>query len=94
MVQYATYGRTLCFWLMLSLRCITKATIPVAEGDLDRLRLSASVHFAVGAALLLACVLIIAYAIPALAQQVADTVNPDVPTGESEPRRIQTVCST
>lgn len=81
-MQYSTYGRTSCVLLMVALRCISKAAIPAAKGDLDRLRLSASVHFAVAAAILLACVLVVAFAIPALAQQVAEKEHPTVPGGE------------
>jgi uncharacterized membrane protein AbrB (regulator of aidB expression) len=81
LLQYATYGRTGCSFLLLGLRSISKALLPAAPGELGKLRLSASMHIAVAVALQLACVLIIVFALPVLVRQVEAAEDPVVPTG-------------
>jgi hypothetical protein len=63
------------------LRCISKAALPAAPGDLGKLRLSATIPIAVAVGIQVACVLIIVFALPVLVKQVEAAESPDVPQG-------------
>lgn len=67
---------------MAAVRCITKAALPAAAGNLATLRLCASIQVAVAVFLLLLCVLLVTMVIPRLADQAQAAEQPDVPPGE------------
>jgi len=67
---------------MAAVRCITKAALPAAAGNLATLRLCASIQVAVAVVLLLLCVLLVTMVIPRLADQAQAAEQPDVPPGE------------
>lgn len=93
-MQYATYGRTGCSFLLLGLRCISKAAVPAPPGDLGKLRLSATIPIAVAVAIQVACVLIIVFALLVLVKQVEAAENPDVPPGLTFQQTMSTAYTT
>jgi hypothetical protein len=66
---------------MAVLRITIKAALPAAQDDVDRLCLGVNIHIAVAAVILLACVLVTAYVIPYLVDQVQQAESPEVPPG-------------
>lgn len=85
-MQAAAYGKVFVSLLMPALRCMSKARLPAdlqstTVENLAEMRVSATSHLVIAAAILVACVLVTMYKIPKQISKVEAIESLDVPPG-------------